>query len=214
MNDDGVTMIGHHASDSWNVDVVGYCVDDRGHSNHVGRVHGHDPFFHNHGLGREYTRASRDYCRCRENGRAGHSLFGPSYQVRNACWGHIVCHRDDDRLALARLCRSERDHASPCNEDDIQDGRSHRGVGENGEEGIYEESADDDLGKGQSQALVEVEEWKTLAALFVPCFSSHPCPHAHLFIPSPLSHSSTRPPQLRMAFLVTLKTTLGHMAAS
>jgi hypothetical protein len=37
------------------------------------------------------------------------------------------------------------------------------------EGGIYGESADGDLGQGQSQAWVEVEEWKTL---FVPCFSS------------------------------------------
>ena len=64
MNDDGVTMIAHPASDSWNVDAVGYCVDGRGH-NHVGRVHGH-----------EFSRARRDRGRCREYDR-GRSLFGP-----------------------------------------------------------------------------------------------------------------------------------------
>jgi hypothetical protein len=127
MNDDGVTMIGHPASDSWNVDGVGYCVD--GHSNCVGRVHGCDPFFHNRDRGHEYNRASRDHCRCRENDRAGHSLFGPSYQVHNACWGHNVCHRDDDRLALARPGHSERNRVSPCNVYDSQDGRSRRRMG-------------------------------------------------------------------------------------
>ncbi len=45
-------------------------------------------------------------------------------------------------------------------------------MGGDGEEGIYGESVDGDPGQGQSQAWVEVEEWKTLAALFVPCFSS------------------------------------------
>lgn len=162
MNDEEVTVIGHLASDSWNVDAVGYCVDGRGHSNHVGRVHGH-----------EHSRATRDHCRCRENGRAGHSLFGPSYQVHNACWGHNACHHDDDRLALARPNHNERGRVSPCNEDDSQGGMSHRRVGESGEEeGIYGENADGDPGQGQSQAWVEVEEWKTLSALFVPCFSS------------------------------------------
>jgi hypothetical protein len=165
MNDDGVTMIGHPASDSWNVDVVGYCVDARGHSNHVGRVHGHDPFFHNRDRGHEYSRASREHCRCRENGRAGHSPFGLSYQVHNACWGHNVCHRDDDRLALARPGHSERNRVNPCNEGDSQVGRSHRRVGGNedgkgeGEGvGICGESADGDLGQDQSQVWVEVEE--------------------------------------------------------
>jgi hypothetical protein len=47
-------------------------------------------------------------------------------------------------------------------------------MGGDGGEGIYEGNADGDLGEGQSQAWVEVEEWKTLAALFVPCFSSMP----------------------------------------
>lgn len=190
MNDDGVTMIGHPASDSWNVDAVGYCVDGRVHSNRVGRVHGRDPFFHNLDHGHEYSRASRDYCRCRENDRACHSLFGPFYQVHNAYWGHNVCHRDDDRLALARQIHSEKDRVSPCNEDDSQGGRSHRRVDGNEGEGIYGESADGDLGQGQSQAWVEVEEWKTLAAF------------------------SAQHPQLRMAFLITSKTTLEHMAAS
>ncbi len=143
MNVDGVTMIGHPASDSWSVDAVGYCDDGPGHSNH-GHVHGHDPFFHSHGRDREYSCASRDH-HCRENGRAGHSLFGPFYQAHNAYWGHIVCRRDDDCLALSRPSRSEKNRVSPCNEDDNQDGRSHR-KGENGGEGIYEESADGDLG--------------------------------------------------------------------
>ena len=181
MNDDGVTVIGHPASDSWNADEVGYFVDDHGHSNHAGRVHGHDPFFHYRGRGHEYSRVSREHCRCRENGRAGHSLFGPSYQVHNACWGHNVCHRDDDHLALARPSHSERNRVSPCNEDDSQVGRSRRGVGANEEgEGIYGESADGDRGQGQSQAWVEVEEWKTFD-LFVPCFPSNVC------TPNPLS---------------------------
>jgi hypothetical protein len=113
MNDGGVTMIGHPASDSWNVEAVGYCVAGRGHGNHAGRVHGRDPFFHNRGCGHAYNRAGRDHCRCRENGRAGHSLFGPSYQVHNACWVHNVCHHDDDRLALARPSHSERNRVNP-----------------------------------------------------------------------------------------------------
>lgn len=169
MNDDGVTMIAHLAFDPWNVDAVGYCVDGRGH-NHAGRVHGHDPFFHNRVPGHEYSRAPRDHGRCREYGH-GHSPFGPSYQARNA-WGHLVCRRDDNRLVLARPSRSERDHGCPYNEDDSQVGNCRGRVGGYGGEEIYEESADGDLGGGQSQAWVEVEEWKTLAALFVPCFSS------------------------------------------
>lgn len=147
---------------------MGYCVDGHGHSNHVGRVHGH-PFFQNHDHGREYI-AHRDHCHCREGGR-GHSLFGPTYQVRNA-WSHIVCLRDGNRLVLAHPRRSERDRESPYNEDDSRAGTNRGRVGENGEEEICEESVDGDLGEGQSQAWVEVEEWKTLAALFVPCFSS------------------------------------------
>jgi hypothetical protein len=160
-------MIVHLAFDSWNVDAVGYCVDGHGHSNHVGRVHGHGPFFHNHGHGHEYS-ANRDHCHCR--GRV-HSLFCPTYRVRNA-WSHIVCRRDDNHLVLARPSRSERDRESPYNEDDSRVGTNRGRVGENGEEEICEESVDGDLGEGQSQAWVEVEEWKTLAALFVPCFSS------------------------------------------
>lgn len=162
-NDDGVTMTAHLAFDSWNVDAVGCCVDGHGHRNRVGRVHGHDPFFHIHGRGREYSPASR------ENGR-GQSLSGPSYQVRNA-WSHIVCRRDDNHLVLARPRRSERDRGSPYNEDDSRVGKCR--VGEDGGEGIYEESAGDDLGEGQSQAWVEVEEWKTLAALVCPLFLIH-----------------------------------------
>ena len=152
MNDAWVTMTGHPASDSWNVDAVGYCVDGRGHKDHVGHVHGHDPFFHNRGRGHEYSRVSRDHCRCRESGRAGQSPFGPSYQAHSACWGHNVCHRDDDRLALARPTRTERNRVNPYDEDDSQDGRSHRRVGgneeeeEEEEEGIYGESADGDPG--------------------------------------------------------------------
>jgi hypothetical protein len=170
MNDDGVTMTAHLAFDPWNVDAVGYCVDGRGHSNHVGHVHGHDLFFHNHVHGREYSRVRRDHGRCREYGR-GHSLFGPSYRARNA-WGHIVCRRDDNRLVLASPSRSERDRVSPYSEDDNQVGKCRGMVDGYGEEGICEESADGDSGEGRSQAWVEVEEWKTLTALFVPCFSS------------------------------------------
>ena len=132
MNDDGVTAIDHPVSDSWNVDAVGYCVDGRGHRNHVGRVHGHDPSFQNRGRGHECSRVSRDHCRCRENVRAGQSLFGPSYQVHNACWGHTVCHCDGDRLALAHPSQSERNCVSPCNED----GMSRRKV--DGDEELME----------------------------------------------------------------------------
>lgn len=151
-------MIGHPASDSWNVDAVGYCVGGRGHSDHVGRVRGRDPFFRSRGHGHEHDCASRDHCRCRENGRAGHSLFGPSYQVHSVYLGHNVFHRDDDHLVLVRLSHSEMDRVSPCNEDDSQDGRNRHRMGGDGGEGIYGESADGDRGQDQSQALVEVEE--------------------------------------------------------
>lgn len=179
MNDVGVTMIVHPAFDSLNVGVVGYCVCGHGHSSHVGRVHGHDPVFHvfhSRDHDREHSCVRRDHCHCRVNGR-GHSLFGdhsPSYRAHNAS-SHIVCPRDDNRLFLARPSRSVKGRVSHDNEDDSQDGRSRRRVGGTAVGGIYEESADacleleGDLGEPQIQALVEVEEWKTLGSLFVLC---------------------------------------------
>jgi len=190
VNDAEVTMIGHPASDSWNVGAVGYCVDDRGQSSRVGRVHGHCPVFRGHDRGRGCSYVRRDRRLCRVNDR-GHSPFGghsPSCLARSA-WSHIVCRRDSDdtHLSLAHPSRSERDRASLCNANDSQDGMSRR-KGGSAVEGMDGESADaclaeGDLGEAQIQVWVEVEEWKTFGWLV--------CSLAHLTLPHPTSMSGT-----------------------
>jgi hypothetical protein len=171
-------MIGRPADDFSNVDVVGYYGDGHGHGSYAGRVRGHNPVFHRHDCGHSRGRGpecgrvlrGRHYCR---GGGHGHNLFGnhnPFYRARN---GHIVCRRGDNRPVLASPSHSERDRGSLCSENDNQTGdKSRRGVGGSAAGRICEESVvaflkeDDLVGAPQSQAWVEVEDWKTL---FVPC---------------------------------------------